>query len=336
MIQNLIWPVLLLGAVVWTFLGYDFSRAAKAFVHVNWVLAGLAFCLNIAMLYFRVLKWSVVLRPLIRPMPFNILCLCAFSGYLCNMIFPARVGSLVQSWMAGRRTCLGMGPALGSIVVIRLLDGMMLIILALAVFLLAPFSRQEGFFQGQMGMALAITGIFLLAAVVGLVVLVQNKTMGKKVTTWVLKFLPGRFRQKGSHAISGFNQGFAILNHPGALVAVSMMSFLFWGLAGGAVFLLLRAFHPEIPGFFPALVLLLAQVFSMAVPAPANVGPYHGATVGVLAVYGIPLESALMTAVAMHGIMVAANVLPGLVYTGFDRTRILDIYQDIAKGEPID
>lgn len=334
MIRLVIWPLLLLGFGAWAVSQYGVSDAAAAFAGADWGLVGLSFCLNIGMLYFRVFKWSLILGPVLNPAgpPFYPLCLAAFSGYLCNSILPARVGGLVQAWIAGKRAGPGFFPAMGSIALIRVLDGITLVALGILVLGALALSSLEWEGLGPMGVQIAGAAGGLLLAAALLWGLVRFKGLEAFMANRVLRLMPQRFRGRGKAAVTGFARGLALLKHPGSLALVTVLSFLFWIMCGTSVRLLLKAFDLGPGGYLPAFTLLLAQVFAMGIPAPANAGPYHGATIAVLSVYGIPLETAVMAAVAMHGVMTLSNALPGVVYAGYDGTRILNLYKEMKKG----
>ena len=329
---NLFWPLTLAGVVIWMLFTRDMAAAAATLARSDWPYAALAFGVNLFLLYFRVFTWSVILKPVWSRFSYHSLCLPAFTAYLINSIFPGRFGGLIQAWLAGRRTGMGLGRAFGSVFMIRIMDAATLVPFGVLV-----FSRVPGNLPAAGAVpAVALIGFAAAALASAAWLTVRRPAWQEWIKSRLLSLVPEKLKASGHDTLSGFVSGVALLNHPGRLLAVLGLSACFWGIAGISVFCLLRAFHPDLALLSRAYVLLTAQVFAMAVPAPGNVGPYHGATMAVLVYYGVPVDRALMTAVAMHGVMTLGNSLPGLVYLLADRTPVREVYRQMRGGVPLD
>lgn len=329
---NLFWPLTLAGVVIWMCLTHDMAAAAATLARSDWPYAALAFGVNLILLYFRVFTWSVILKPVWDRFSYHSLCLPAFTAYLINSIFPGRFGGLIQAWLAGRGTGMGLGRAFGSVFMIRIMDAATLVPFGVLI-----LSRVSGnLLTAGAVPAVALIGVAAAALASAAWLTVRHPAWQEWIQGRLLVLVPETFKARGHETLTGFVSGIALLNHPGRFLAVLGLSTCFWGIAGISVLCLLKAFHPDLALLSRAYVLLTVQVFAMAVPAPGNVGPYHGATMAVLAFYGVPVDQALMTAVAMHAVMTLGNSLPGLAYLLADRTPVGEVYRQMRGGFPLD
>ncbi len=314
-----IWPVLLLGFMVWAFLRYDFSQAVNAFHGIDWRLMGLSFGFNIGILYFRVIKWALVFKPINRVFSHFNLCLALFAGCLVNMVIPARAGGLVQAWIIGKKENFPVSTALGTVTLVRLFDSIMLIFLAVVTLILFHIPKGSDEYFKSVFKTAGTAGFFLCVLAVILFVFTQNQQAMDRLLHILLKGVPARFKPSAKEAATGFRQGLTGLNSAFYVAFSLLLSLMFWLLCAVNVWILIKALGLGLRGLFPPVLMLLAQAFSMGIPAPATAGPYHAATVSILMFYGISSPSALYAAVIMHGMMFISNTFPGLLYLWLDK-----------------
>jgi len=326
---TIFWLVVLSGFLLWVLLHYDFSEAAKAFSSVDWWLICLSFCFNVSLLYLRVFKWALILKPLNRSVSFYNMCLAAFTGYLFNMIIPARVGGLVQAWIIGRKEKLSISTALATITLVRILDSIMLVFLGLLIIILLKVPSSGDLYFRSVFQVATLAGGFLLFIIFLFFFFIRKKSAMNRLISTLLIFIPTRFKQESEQAIILFREGLECLNSLWYLTVGLLLSLAFWLFCGINVFILLKACGLEFEGVTPPYLILLAQAFSMSIPAPANAGPYHAATVTVLLMFGVSAQSALYSAIIMHGVMFSSNTLPGLIYICMDKTKIKTMVKGI-------
>lgn len=90
-------------------------------------------------LILRALRWKFLLKP-IKSETVNRLFSILMIGYLSNNILPARMGELVRAQLLGRNCGVNRMQALGTIVVERVFDGLMLLALfGFSLFFYYPF-----------------------------------------------------------------------------------------------------------------------------------------------------------------------------------------------------
>ncbi|WP_020589050.1 lysylphosphatidylglycerol synthase transmembrane domain-containing protein [Desulfobacter curvatus] len=327
-----IWPFILSGFVIYAFLRHDFSEMPKAFHRIDWPLISLSFVFNIFILYFRVYKWAILFKPMNRRFSYFNMCLSLFVGGLFNMVIPARAGGLVQAFLLGKKENESFSTALGTVTLVRIFDSIMLIFLGLLILLIRNIPRTGAEYFQSISQTAGTAGVFLTLLVIILFGFTKSPKAMDRLVLFLLLPIPGRFKPGTQKAAIQFRQGLICLNFTGYVCLGLLLSLVFWLLCGVNVCILLKALGLEFTGILPSLLILLAQAFSMGIPAPANVGPYHAATVTVLSFYGVPVQSALYAAIVMHGAMFISNTLPGLFYLWLDKTPILTLLKGIKNA----
>lgn len=329
-----IWPVVLSSLILYAFLRHDLSVMSNAFHQIDWSLIGLSFGFNIFILYFRVSKWAMIFKPMNRRFSYFNMCLSLFAGGFVNMVIPARAGGLIQAFLIAEKENESFFTALGTVALVRIFDSIMLVFLGLFILLMHNIPQAgDAYFKsifktlGTAGVALTFFGIILFAFTK------SPKAMDKLVQILLVP-VPGRFKPGTKEAANRFRQGLRCLNFTGYLCLGLLLSLIFWLLCTVNVFILLKALGIEFGGMLPSFLILLAQAFSMGIPAPANIGPYHAATVTVLSFYGISAQFALKAAIVMHAAMFISNIIPGLFYLWLDKTPIIAMLKGLKNADP--
>ncbi len=327
-----VWPALLLLFVIWAFIKYDYTSAAIAFSRTDWRMIVIAFLFNISLLYFRVFKWRFFFESYKNVSYYN-LSLAAFVGYLCNMVIPARVGGIVQAWLLGKKENIDASTVFGSVVLIRIIDGIMLVVLALFILFMIETPAADNSIWVSILRTVVVVGLSLLSVIFLTLVFLKKRSITNKLTNGIIFFVPSRFKEKVTTSIEMFLKGSEILNTPRRLGLVLFLSLTFWILCGLLIFIHLKAFGLGALGITASFFILLAQVFSMSIPALANVGPYHASTVTVLSMYSVHIQSGIYIAIVMHGVMFVSSTLPGLIYLWYDKMNIGSIVHGIKDAK---
>jgi uncharacterized membrane protein YbhN (UPF0104 family) len=176
-------------------------------------------------------------------------------------------------------------------------------------------------------------GVVLTLLIIVLFAFTKNPKAMDRLVQLLLVPVPGRFKPGTQKATGRFRQGLICLNFAGYICLGLLLSLIFWLLCGVNVFILITALGIELGGMLPSFLILLAQAFSMGIPAPANLGPYHAATVTVLSFYGVSAQFALNTAIVMHATMFISNTVPGLFYLWLDKTPILAMLKGLKDAD---
>nr|WP_321400737.1 lysylphosphatidylglycerol synthase transmembrane domain-containing protein [uncultured Desulfobacter sp.] len=328
-----IWPFMVSGVIVYAFLRYDFSAMSKEFHQIDWPLIGLSFGFNILILYFRVFKWAMIFKPMNLKFSYFNMCLSLFAGGLVNMVIPARAGGLIQAFLIGEKENESFFTALGTVTLVRIFDSIMLIFLGLLTLLMQNIPHTGDEYFKSIFKTLGTAGVVLTCLVMMLLGFTHNSKAMDKLVQLLSLPVPGRFKPGTKKAVGRFRQGLICLNFPGYICLGLLLGLIFWLLCAVNVSILLKATGIEFEGMLPSFLILLAQAFSMGIPAPANIGPYHAATVMVLSFYGVSAQFALNAAIVMHAAMFISNTSPGLFYLWLDKTPIRTMLKGLKNAD---
>jgi hypothetical protein len=265
-----------------------------------------AFFLLILINVVRAYRWRLLMYPNDR-LPLMRVFHIVNIGYSFNNVFPAKAGEVVRAFLVGRMIPGGIGQALSTLLIERLLDVLSVVVLLV---ILIPFVRlPQAVAQGGL--------LFGAVAIVGTVVLLIFSRFGDRGVEWVWRFV-GRVPVVGHPKVKGalrnLLEGFAVLRIGRLLPGVLIGSALVW--LGYATFnyLLMAVFNMTSLSFTAAALVLCATGLSMVVPSTAGaMGVFEWAAVQALAVFGVAESPAFGYALGLHAFTNIVLILFGLV-----------------------
>jgi uncharacterized membrane protein YbhN (UPF0104 family) len=107
--------------------------------------------------------------------------------------------------------------------------------------------------------------------------------------------------------------GVTVLRHRGRIVSTIAASLASWIARAAIVWCMLRAFGLDLPVSATITVLVIVNLGIALVATPGNVGTFELATVGALALWGVPSDTAFSVGIATHAVEVIPPVIIGLV-----------------------
>jgi len=228
-------------------------------------------------------------------------------GYSVNALLPLRLGEIVRAYWVRDRSGIGMMRTLSTILVERVTDGVTLFILLLVMLPTVAF-------PGDLIGPAALVGGAFIGALALMVLLAHAASHG-----WAHRLVLPVQRLGGRWAIAGqairqVMMGLQALRSRRALLLLTFYTLLIWASNTLLVWLVLRAFHIEVP--LTAGILLSSVLnLGMAVPsAPGYVGVFDGLMVLTLGLYGVHRTPALAAALAFHAIAFVPVTIIGVIY----------------------
>jgi len=224
-------------------------------------------------------------------------------GYLGNAVLPARLGEPIRAYLVARRESLDAVEAFGSVVLERVVDT---VILALLAFLAAEAVGADAWIVQATGLAAAI-GIAVTAALVvvgpGRLVAVARSVAGR---------LPrSRFLASALDRLDDFSRGIDRPSRSSAILVAALVSGICWLLDASIYWLVARSIGLDLS---PATALLIGAVtvLGTAIPsAPGYVGTYDLALVTTAEAFGVAAAPAVAFAVLAHAITVLPPAIAG-------------------------
>jgi uncharacterized protein (TIRG00374 family) len=250
----------------------------------------------------RTWRWSVLVPPredgtritgtrLLPPM---------LVGYLGNAVLPARLGEPMRAIIASRRERIGVTEALGSVLVERGVDIVMLAVVGLVATLLI----------GGPAWTVQVLGIAAAVGVAGLLVLL---TIGLEPFLRLADRL-GLSRRPAVRDVIG--RFVAMLGGPSRripLLVAAAASVAAWLLDATSFWLAGQAVGADLP-YLGAMVVSAISVLGTAVPsAPGYVGTFELAAAGTAGALGVPGAEALAMAVVVHVVTLVPLALAGAI-----------------------
>jgi uncharacterized protein (TIRG00374 family) len=312
--------LIITGVTVWLAVrGVSLSALAEDLSRANVALL-LAYSVPCYLLglYVRALRWRHLTDP-VQSITTGPLLRATAIGFMVNNLVPLRVGEVVRAWTLSRETGAP-GPAiLGTVLLERLIDA--LVVLGLAFVVL-----------GSRGGALPLSGTIFAALVLPIGLVVLLRVAPERVVSQC-----GRLRSLGMPAnlvewvqslLRSFADGLGSLRGGRHLFWIAFHSFLIWGVIAPIPFFgTLEALHVDLGSLGRAVaasyVTLVAVGVAVALPsAPGFFGPYHYAARLALTRFGLDESTALAVGTLAHATFWVIITGAGLVVLRFRRTTL--------------
>ena len=268
-------------------------------VRPAWLVVALA--VYFAGLWVRALRWRLILRPHVEVAGRDAFALLVI-GYAANNVLPVRAGEFVRAGLLQQRHGAPWATGLGTIVVERILDG-----LVLAAFLAATVALAGG--DGLLR-TLALVALLGFAVVAAMLVLL-GRTSGRRARR-LMPLVPSRFRVRIEATLARFAVGLTALRGTRAWASLAALSVATWGLEAATYWLIGLAF--ALPLDAP-LYLGLCAAANLAIAAPSTaggIGPFEYFAREVAVFYGAGVAAATAYALVLHVLILVPVLLLAL------------------------
>jgi len=282
----------------------DLNEVGDAFRGVTWgwvVVAALPFG---AAIWVRAWRWRIVLRPAVELGAAEAASLVVI-GYAANNLLPVRAGEVVRAVLVERATGAARMLVLGTIVVERVFDG-----LVLAIFLAVALAVAGS--NDTLRWLAVIAAIGFVALTLFLAWIATAPTHAHDQLVRLLRFAPVRLRPRLRLWLGSFLGGLGQLRGIRPWMLVLLTSAASWALEAGAYWLVGEAFGL---GIDPWLYLGVAGAANLAIAAPSTaggIGPFEFFAREVLVVFGVASATATAYAIALHALILVPVVVAGL------------------------
>ena len=265
----------------------------------RWLLLLVAFIAADVLL--RGIRWRVLLGP-VAEVPLRATLGSLLVGYLANNVLPARLGELVRSHDLGSRTGLSRSTILGTIVVERVVDTLVVVVIAAIAILVLSV---RGVVASAVLVGVAVSGLLVVGIAVGIV---AHRLPGAERMTAVVARRP---RIHG--ALVRLRAGLSIASDLPTMVVAVVLSVGSWSCTVLAFAAAAQAVGVE-PTIGQAALLAAGTNLATAIPAaPGYVGTFELAAVTIAGSVGIPSASALAFAVLVHAASLLLTSVGGAV-----------------------
>ncbi|HSM62272.1 MAG TPA: lysylphosphatidylglycerol synthase transmembrane domain-containing protein, partial [Longimicrobiales bacterium] len=195
--------------------------------------------------FVRALRWKVLLAPVRPDTRLRSRFAAVNIGFMANNVLPARVGEFARAYALSRLEPVTASAAFGSLVVERVLDGVVLLLL-LVIPVLTPGFPSEGVLSQGLG-ALALRGgvVFISAVFGALVVMAVWPRTFVRVAELLASLLPRELSRRIIDSLEAFLESVAVMRSPRLLTLAFLWTVFFWLWHGLSFWLGMRAFGIE-------------------------------------------------------------------------------------------
>lgn len=261
------------------------SKASFASMDIRYVLLALAAALVTHGL--RALRWRHLLRPIASLATRDVVAV-GLVGFFAIFSLPLRLGEVVRPALARLRFQVPMSSAMGTVLVERVVDGLIASALVFWASLALPRAGDSGHLSQQLPWYAAVTTAAFVALALGLVVFLWQQARMIRCMTALVGLVSQRLAQRLSRELEALARGLRPMAQPRSLVPFLGESIAYWSLNGLSAFWLIVAFDlPLQPGHAVSVMGMLA--LGVLLPAgPGMFGNFQLAVSAALKMY-LPL-----------------------------------------------
>jgi len=245
-------------------------------------------------------RWRTLLAP-IAPLRYRRVLGYTYIGYLANNVLPARLGELYRSHALGEGEGVSRTTVLGTVVVERVVDTVMVVaIAALAVLVLSV--------RGVMSSAVLLGLAFVSLAVIalGLGIAAHRLPGADRVAAIIAR------RPRLLELARRLRDGLAVAGRPRTLAAAIVFSAIAWAASTGTFLAAGQAVGVELSVAQAALLCSGVALVSIVPSGPGYVGTFELTVVGIADGFGIPRDSAFALGLLVHVMILATTTIGGI------------------------
>lgn len=262
--------------LIWfTLRGTDPMEVWRAIRGADFLLLGASVAVATAGFFWRALRWKVLLHPVVPDTRLRDRWAAVNIGFMANNLLPARIGEFARVYSFARLDPrVSMSAALGSLVMERLLDGLVLAAFLVTTVMMPSFPEVtlDPRLSGLLQSAVALLGGLVAVLVLLLAFPARVVRLGERIARRVL---PEGTARRVAQGLESFLQALSVARDPVLLAKALAWSVFFWFWHGLSFWLGMLAFDID-AGMVAAFFTEAVVGFGVALPAaPGFFGTFH-------------------------------------------------------------
>lgn len=287
--------IIITTLIVWyLFKDVNWQEVWSLLDQFNYWWIGLSIALGVLSHLIRAWRWKLLIDAGPQPVSFWNSFFAVMIGYLLNSVIP-RLGEVSRCGVLNRKEKVSVPFALGTVVTERIIDLLMLILVAIATLALQFKLLKRYYFDACDFLSAFITSnwwVLILMTVIGITIIWFWRSNKFKQFAIVQKL-----RQLVDQGIQGLRSLQKIKNPRGFWAA----TFGIWILYFLMLYVItLGSEQTKYLGPMAGLSILVMGSFGMASPTPNGLGAFHALVAGVLVLYGITYDTGIIIATILH------------------------------------
>jgi uncharacterized protein (TIRG00374 family) len=271
----------------------------------GWVAPGVL--VYFAGVYARTWRWQLMLRSL-KSVPLRRLFPQVVIGYMGNNVYPARAGEVIRSYVLRRNEGVPISGSLATIVVERVLDGLVML---LFIFISLPHAPMPPWLRR----VVLLTSPLFLGALLLFLILAASPRRVQTALSWLIRSLSalldrlptvtGRFSplsllQSGEDIAVRFLEGLRFLRSGRELGLVFGISLLIWLVETVTYWCIMLGFSFRVPFYVLLLMNGVANLASIIPSSPGYVGTFDAPGMRTLESFGVSAATAAGYTLTLH------------------------------------
>ena len=323
MFRRYVWTGLTLALGIFFLVFFFHQVEAEALwdslVQANYLLALPAIAAYFVGVWFRVLRWRLLLVPLVKVGPqrlFPPLCI----SFALNNILPGRVGLVARAYLVGQKEGISKLASGTTVVLDQVFDGVALTFMVLVISLAVPLT---GWARSITSLAIFLWGGFSLLFFLAVFASDIPRRLARL-------FLRRHWRERAEEWLNLSLTGAAALRNPVSLALILFFSVLVWLSEAAAFYFVALAFHLQLPYYVLILAVAIANL-ALALPSlPGGVGPYEFFGRQILTSFGVNEAMATSYVGVLHLVILVPITVLGLGLLWWHRWSITRV----SRGGP--
>jgi len=254
----------------------DWSSQWASLRHANywWLVPYLGILLLIHLC--RTLRWGALLSGLQR-VPFRALNESSAIGFMMLIVLPLRLGEFARPFLIAGRTGIRRSPAMATVVVERIMDGILVALLLRGLMFFIP--KDAPGYAVVLVAGNAMFGIFF-GGLVFLLFAYWQQARAVRVVRAMTAWLSQGLAEKAAHMVEGFVGALRQLPSRKQVGIFFLLTLVYWGLNGVGMLMAAQAFAGGESAWgltlFQAFTVMCTLVVGVMIPsAPGMVGTFQ-------------------------------------------------------------
>jgi hypothetical protein len=246
-------------------------------------------------------RWRTLLAP-IAPVQYRRVLGYTYIGYLANNVLPARLGELYRSHALGEGEHVSRPTVLGTVVVERVVDTVMVVaIAAVAVLVLSA----RGVMTSAVLLGLAFVSLLVIA--LGLGIAAHRLPGADRVAAIIAR------RPRLLELARRLRVGLAVAGRPRTIALALALSAVAWAASIGTFLAGGQAVGVELTVAQAALLTSGVALVTIVPSGPGYLGTFELTVVGIADGFGIPRDAAFALGLLVHVMILLTTTVGGVI-----------------------
>jgi uncharacterized protein (TIRG00374 family) len=246
-------------------------------------------------------RWRALLAP-IAPLPYRRVLGYTYIGYLANNVLPARLGELYRSHALGEGEGVSRPTVLGTVVVERVVDTVMVV--AIASFAVLVLSVR-GVMSSAVLLGLAFVSLLIIA--LGLGIAAHRLPGADRLAAIIAR------RPRLLELARRLRDGLAVARRPRVVAIALTFSAIAWAASTGTFLAAGQAVGVELTVAQAALLTSGVALVSIVPSGPGYVGTFELTVVAIADSLGIPRDPAFALGLLVHLMILLTTSVGGVI-----------------------